>query len=412
MRAFLLTYYKEWIVIVAYLVLLSIIAIIKFTKNTEDKPLFTCENLFLIFYYIFVAIGPVMAIGKNYKYNFNIYFIFAASLILFIIGADLIIGNKRIKKNESGEQINKKEKNWKIITGNAKIVLFISYAFACIYLVKNLSFILQDLENNRVSAMSGNGAIIYFAYAMLPATWVLYYCHLNNAKVKYMWIYILIDAIFLMLFGFRSRVMELILMCIIIRNDYKKIKIQNLLKAAVILIIVVSLLQVFRTNISSGEAGISSSIINTTSVASINLIYVFNAFPNKVPYQYGYTYLINFQQLLPNYHLDMTMWLKNTLNITFDGGGVTPTVIGEFFMNFGFIGIAIGMLVLGMLCRIIDNIYKNKNGKGNSVIYFIIMFYLARCAAAGISNFIILMLWFIIVSFGIFKFKLKKLEGE
>lgn len=324
MKEFLLTFHKDVYIIVIYIVLLLAIAIIKFRKNKDNNNIFTCENLFIMFFYVFIAIGPIVSMATDkYKYNYNIFFIFGFSLVLFLLGADIIIGNKKIKitrKKVNDENKKIKKIDWKNIQRNAKIILYIAYIFAVIYLLKNLSFILQDIENNRVSAMSGNGVIIYFSYAMIPATWILYYCHLNYNKVKYMWIYFIIDIILLLLFGYRSRIIEIILMCIIIRDDYSRIKIKTLLRIGVCLIIIVSLLQAVRGILSSAEMNIFNSIKNTMCVASINLIYIFNAFPTKVNYQYGYTYFINFQQLLPSSSLDMTMWLKKTLNMNFDGG--------------------------------------------------------------------------------------------
>ena len=50
MKEFLLTYDNNWLIIVIYLLLLVVIAINKFTKNNENKSIFSGENLFLIFY--------------------------------------------------------------------------------------------------------------------------------------------------------------------------------------------------------------------------------------------------------------------------------------------------------------------------------------------------------------------------
>ena len=58
------------------------------------------------------------------------------------------------------------------------------------------------------------------------------------------------------------------------------------------------------------------------------------------------------------------------------------------------------MLILGIICKLIDRYYEKK--KFNKIVYFIIIFYLARSVSSGISNFIILSLWFIIISICIF----------
>ena len=58
------------------------------------------------------------------------------------------------------------------------------------------------------------------------------------------------------------------------------------------------------------------------------------------------------------------------------------------------------MLILGIICKLIDRYYEKK--KFNKIVYFIIIFYLARSVSSGISNFTILSLWFIIVTACIF----------
>ena len=117
----------------------------------------------------------------------------------------------------------------------------------------------------------------------------------------------------------------------------------------------------------------SSSFIETivTSFAngSINIYYVLRQFPKYTSFQYGYTYLINFIMLAPGSQPDFTIWLKNQIGITFSGGGVTPTLLGEAWLNFGFFGIIMNFFLVGLLCNRLDKwYYKTKN------VYFFVLF--------------------------------------
>lgn len=409
MKDFLLTFYNDTFIIVIYTIILVFIAILKFRKNTENSNIFNCENLFIMFYYAFIALGPIYLVGiKKYTYNYNVFFIFLFGLICFIIGAELSskIIDKKTRDKENNNLMPMANINYKSIITNSIILLAISYLCVSIYLIKNLSFILSDFENNRVLAMQGSGVIIHLAYMMLPTTWILYYSHLNYKNDKKIYIIFIIDIIFLLFIGFRSRIMELLLVAIIIKNDNKKFKIKRLFIYGIILLILVSVLQIIRTYVSykKVELGIDSIAI-TMSVNSINLKYIFDFFPRVVPFQHGYTYLLSFSMLLPNSHMDSTLWLKQALNMSFSGGGVTPSILGEFFINFGYLGIFIGMFILGIVCKVTDN-YVLKS-KANKIIYYIIIFYLARSVSSGISNFTILSLWFIIVTLAVFKVKIK-----
>jgi len=407
MKEFILTFYKDVYIIIIYTIILLAISIWKFRKNTEKNNIFTCENLFIMFYYIFLAIGPIyLVLAKEYTYNYNVFFVLLMGLICFIIGADFITKIKIKKKDKETEKKNKdlKQINFKSVLKVTNILLIISYVSIIIYLGKNIGFILQDFENNRVLAMQGSGVFIHLGYMMLPTTWILYYCHLNYQKSKKIYIIYLIDIVFLLFVGFRSRILELLLVSIIIKNYHKPFKIKKLFVYGIILILIVSALQIARAYISGGNLipGIDS-LVNTMAVNSINLKSIFRVFPKNVPFQYGYTYLLSFMMLLPGPNMDATLWLKQALNLSFDGGGVTPSIIGEFFINFGYIGIFIGMLLLGIVCRLIDN--YGKKTQNNKIIYFIVSFYIARSVSSGLSNFIILTLWFTAVSFFIFHFK-------
>ena len=129
-------------------------------------------------------------------------------------------------------------------------------------------------------------------------------------------------------------------------------------------------------------------------VNDINLNYVFSTFPKKVEFQHGYTYLINILMLKPGPDLDFTLWLKEQIGITFNGGGVTPTILGEFYMNFGNLSMYIGMFFLGILGEKLDN-YFNCNNKNFISSFYVWQF--AHCASGGIANVMIIVILFTIV---------------
>jgi len=68
MRDFFITFYNNGIVIFLYITFLILIASFKLKKAIINKNVFTCENLFLAFFYVFIAVGPIIGIlVKNYE---------------------------------------------------------------------------------------------------------------------------------------------------------------------------------------------------------------------------------------------------------------------------------------------------------------------------------------------------------
>ena len=64
--------------------------------------------------------------------------------------------------------------------------------------------------------------------------------------------------------------------------------------------------------------------------------------------------------LLPGPDKDFTLWLKDVLKLHFDGGGVTPTILGEFYINFGYFGIILGFIIIGIIVNVLEKNYLHK----------------------------------------------------
>ena len=158
--------------------------------------------------------------------------------------------------------------------------------------------------------------------------------------------------------GFRSKIIIPVIILIIMYNKKKKITLKQIIPLIIILLIFGSAYGMMRGN---SNTNILTYATKHFAIGSQNLGYILNRFPNGVEYQKGYTYIINILMLAPGPDPDFTLWLKEKLNMNFDGGGVTPTIIGEFYINFGFIGIVFGMLAIGMILKKLDYLYEKSN---------------------------------------------------
>lgn len=137
------------------------------------------------------------------------------------------------------------------------------------------------------------------------------------------------------------------------------------------------------TTMSGGVSSTLTSLFTSLYVGDININYMYNTFPGKVDFQYGYTYLINFLMLLPGPDLDFTLWLKEQVGITFSGGGLTPTIIGEFYINFGEISIFIGLFLLGAFSVYLNRYFKRHKESFLAVFY---VWQFAHCVSGGIAK--------------------------
>lgn len=365
-----------------------------------------CTGLFLIFYTFFIGIGPIILIKKDYNYSFNAPVVILVSLFMFLGGNITLSWYRKKRKFKTCNSHFNNFKQYKF----AIILLFISIVFWIKFILQNFKVLISNLENGRVLAMQGNGKIIYIIYLAMLSTWIIYDNYLSSSITKKNNIIILFIFVSFILFtlGFRSRIAELILVMILIHNYRFGIKRKKLIIIGVLGIASMLLLYYIRILFSGNEYKSMTDLLeNMLVVSNINLSYIFRRFPNIVEFQNGYTYIINFLMLKPGPDLDFTLWLKEALGLVFDGAGVTPTIIGEFYINFGYIGVYLGMFIIGILCKIVD---LSTNDENLCIFNSIIILYLCRSVTGGITNNMLLFIWFIIIYYIIYQItKTKKI---
>jgi oligosaccharide repeat unit polymerase len=295
------------------------------------------------------------------------------------------------------------------------MLLFISGIFTVLYLLKSRSIFSSVIfEDARVLAASGNGIIMYGMQLSIIAIPLLYDTYdranrLNITLVKKSTLIILtsVASITLLTTGYRNGIMSMFIFLIIMYIDKNNINIKKSILLGLLCFMIVSILGLLRSSLSGYHYNFIDYIVKSLYPGVININYVINTFPNKINYQYGSTYLINFVMLLPGPHQDFTLWLKDAIGIKFSGGGVTPTIIGEFYMNFGTKSIYIGMFLLGILGNILGCYFKRHKGSFLAVLY---AWQFAHSASGGIANVIINVIIYAIVYKVIMMLPIKELN--
>jgi hypothetical protein len=69
----------------------------------------------------------------------------------------------------------------------------------------------------------------------------------------------------------------------------------------------------------------------------------------KLPTQYGASYLSPIVTALPGQQETLDLQIKDAAGSTFIGGGIPPTLVGEGFVNFGFVGVFLAGALLSTL---------------------------------------------------------------
>lgn len=380
------TFIPERFNLVFFLLLYIFISIVTFIIALQ----WVCTlTLFLIFYTT-IALGFIYSEIEHATLYYDPYIVILGGYMICILGYWIA---KKIKLQFP--KLKKIQLKMGIMSWN--FTLYLGYLFASImwviYFLKNHSLLMNNLQTGRVEAMSGNGIFLYSIQLFIMIIPLMYQQVIENKINKYIFGILAVIAILeLLLLGYRTPAFMVIVIVMIITILNSKI---NLMKAISLGIIIVVLAGIYGSV--RGEASnldLYYMFRSKLYVGMTNLNYMFYYFPNIVKFEHGHTYLINIMMLKPGSDLDFTLWLKETINMSFDGGGITPTILGEFYINFGLVGIFIGMFALGVIFECFDRCLNKRNvGFWKAFI----MLELASCCGGGISNVYLLPIIFSIV---------------
>lgn len=322
-------------------------------------------TLSYLMYLFFIALGPIMYYTLNISLNVQIYYLIIVSLFMMLSGYCM----SKLSKGKT-----KVSKVWKINNTNFNSVIFVcnciivvSMLLKAYYIISNRAILFSgSLNSGRIEASSSNGIVIYGGNLWAPASCIIIEAYLKGKKIsKGNWLLILFVFILGLFSGFRTGAVSFILIIVLMVNKKKKIPTIHIIFLAICVLFFLFFYEIIREGGNIGYFLNNATIVNTLTenayVGTINLGYVLNAFPNRHDYLYGYGYLINLLMLLPGPDLDFTLTLKEMLGLSFGGGGVTPTIIGEFYLNFDMIGVYIGMFLSGIILLKIERLYQNSD---------------------------------------------------
>lgn len=334
--------------------------------------------LFCGFYLLTLCFGPFLLLPQNYNYYFNVFPVLAGGYICFISG--YVINFLKLPK---------KKIHYSVLQFDREKFLYFLVLFSgiiwIIYIFKIKGILWSsDYETSRITSQSGNGAYLYLIRMWILTVPMLYEELKKRKQVPKVFYFIVSFALIaLSMLGGRSPLLFIILNIIICKIILEKLDTFILVRYSLLCLAVAGFLGSIRGILSNSTKTILKSLGSIVLNGNYNLSYIFQKFPEHILFQKGYTYLINFKMILPGPDDDFTLWLKKQLGLSFSGGGVTPTIIGEFYINFGYIGIFVGLFILGFIAKWLYLLLKQSSNK-SYIAYLIICF--VTVTQGGIAN--------------------------
>ena len=293
------------------------------------------------------------------------FFVLILSLYSFLIGAILVkLFLKSPRYSNKDYKIFKfdKEMSWLLILVGMGTALF---TFGFVF--KGVPILAADAENARVEMKAGLGFLVtpaIFASQLGGLALFAYYVIKNDrVKVFLAFLIIMVLAITLLGFGYRSHAVSMLLLSFVIYCyiRFGRLPIINTIVVSIIILVSIGVLGLVRR----GQANLASNIASVAKygvqrVMLINPMVVeriMMQFPQQTDFLYGESIWVDFRSLLPGADEGSGIFLKRMLGMEFSGGGVTPSFPGEIYVNFSWLGVLLFSFLIGCLCQGIDHIF-------------------------------------------------------
>lgn len=358
----------SWILFISNLLLLNYLFDL---RNFLNPFIFFSINSF-----IFNFLGNCFSFQvERYQNPVELFFLGSVYMIFVVIGSlfftflnlDFVRNQKKIAIDnfyKLVKSINIKSVNvykWLLIIGIGMIF------FHFIFIVHSIPAFNKDAENFRVESKAGKGQFLGFGinFCLLG---IIYFV-IRQIKTSTFfslrtYITILGVCLIIMLCGFRGSAFQVFVIFFIGLQLYLKryIKYYLLLFGVLILFVIIGVTAVLRW----GEIGQDQLVdadlnlymlwtFSRSAAANTGIDEVFRYLHTGGDFLYGYSYYLDTITLLPGNQPNFGLWVKKLLQMDFDGGSTMLGDYGIYYINFGFIGVAL-LTILNTF--ILNGVYK------------------------------------------------------
>ncbi len=397
------------LVVIWYVIyLLSIIYIINRVKKGkfyEPAPIILSSYLLLI------SIGVILFESLRSKDYSN--------LVLNIVGVGFLslCAGLWVSQNVNINSISYNKLNYIKIEQLKNKKIFISIlalsliAVVLLYLrFGGIPMLSGNVSEAKLKFLSGAGYLNVFFIALPLLSFSILYNALINGDVKNVYVsHLLMVLIVVLLLGSGYRAKTLIFLMSYISLLFflrpKKIPVFLVVSLFAFLIIALGSIGAFRRGVFD-LSGVTAeiAIILTARPAILQLI-VANF--NESNFFYGARYFYDFAKFLPGSQTGANVDLKYQLFANADkmpdSAGITPSIVGEAYMNFGFSGVFIIMFLVGMILGYSYKLARMKMSYGSIVFYLTLVLGMAGAIQSGIGtkiiHFIFIWFWLFIITY-------------
>lgn len=264
-----------------------------------------------------------------------------------------------------------------------------------------------DLENARVSALTGSGVPFYLSMLMMIACWLSLDPRATISMSIKVWMFAG-ATLLLSTTGWRNTVFALLVVALLMRHYQRPIKSGLLLACGLLAVLGAVGIGIYRVyssgiqtyltyqQVARGDylAATWTYLVTYADAFARNLATVFKVVPSSLDFQGGTTLIWNFLSLAPDSDLEpFDFVLKRAAGEGFEGGGLPPTLVGEWYLNFGWIGIVVGMAIIGVVAELSHRAITTGRNPVSRLIGILIVYYLFVSVRGGLGNVALTIVW-------------------
>lgn len=138
------------------------------------------------------------------------------------------------------------------------------------------------------------------------------------------------------------------------------------------------------------------------------VIYTQKYVPSQYPYRYGYTYLMNLTEAIPNFfwsrhpaevYGSLGKWITKIVDYDFYkfGGSIGYSCVAEAYINFGNIGVVVFAFVLGAVLQSVENKVENSGNAAYFASWTIVANYLLMYPRGELSTIVRGFFWYMLL---------------
>lgn len=344
---------KSWL---SYFYFFSIVYFIVMVFYVIKIKIFTGIGLQCTYMIFFVQSGVLMQ-KLYYGLNEDAVFILMAYNILapFVLMLSHPISKK--KHNKELRRIDFKQSYVFIMFCVAVLSMLVFYFSAGF-----IPLFASDGENARVAAMAGRGK-----YVVVAANLFSFSILLTEGRMRRFY-RLIIACVLLIGTGYRSSMLELLLLYFIVYGigDKKKYFVKTGV-TVIGLCFCYAIFGVIRSGIEWNVYSLYKPVLWRFFVNTSNLSAIIEHFPvNQLTY--GSSIIQDISVILPGAQETFMTSLKTIMNYQFAGGSLTPTIFGEGYYSWYFIGAILWpLIVLAFVCKVDRYCQKRVDGR----VYYI-----------------------------------------